>query len=108
MLTPQPPSADPSMKMQRIMMTWLMPIMLTYFFFFSAPSGLVLYWMVSNIVGVAIQLFINRRTAEPTSEAALAGANSSSKGGPRGANKPGADSAGKKSRKRGQERRAEV
>lgn len=108
MLTPQPPSADPSMKMQRIMMTWLMPIMLTYFFFFSAPSGLVLYWMVSNIVGVAIQLFINRRTAEPTSEAALAGANGSSKGGPRGANKPGANSAGKKSRKRGQERRAEV
>ena len=107
MLTPQPPSADPSMKMQRIMMTWLMPIMLTYFFFFSAPSGLVLYWMVSNVVGVAIQLFINRRTAEPTNEAALAGGNGGSKGGPR-SNKTNADPAGKKSRKRGQERRAEV
>ena len=108
MLTPQPPSADPSMKMQRIMMTWLMPIMLTYFFFFSAPSGLVLYWMVSNVVGVAIQLFINRRTAEPTNEAALAGANSGSKGGPRSTNKTDGEAAGKKSRKRGQERRAEV
>lgn len=64
-LTPQPAQADPSMKMQRIMMTWLMPILLTWLFFFSAPSGLVLYWMVSNLVGVAIQLWINKRTAEP-------------------------------------------
>ena len=64
-LTPQPASADPSMKMQRIMMTWLMPIMLTFFFFLSAPSGLVLYWMVSNIVGVVVQLVINKITAEP-------------------------------------------
>jgi YidC/Oxa1 family membrane protein insertase len=72
--TPQPASADPAMKMQRVMMTWLMPIMLTYFFFLSAPSGLVLYWMVSNIVGVAIQLLINKRNAEPENEAgALAG-----------------------------------
>lgn len=68
-LTPQPASADPAMKMQRIMMTWLMPVMLTWFFFLSAPSGLVLYWMVSNIVGVVIQLVINKQTAEPTDEA---------------------------------------
>jgi len=71
-LTPQPPSADPSMKMQRIMMTWLMPIMLTWFFFFSAPSGLVLYWMVSNLVGVLIQLVINKKTAHLTAELAPA------------------------------------
>ncbi|MFY9555466.1 MAG: YidC/Oxa1 family insertase periplasmic-domain containing protein [Blastocatellia bacterium] len=81
-LTPQPASADPSMKMQRIMMTWLMPIMLTWLFFFSAPSGLVLYWMVSNIVGVLIQLWINRRTADLTAEIVSAGA-SGSKGGSR-------------------------
>jgi YidC/Oxa1 family membrane protein insertase len=67
-LTPQPASADPSMKMQRIMMTWLMPIMLTFFFFLSAPSGLVLYWMVSNVVGVVVQLVINRITTEPEAE----------------------------------------
>jgi YidC/Oxa1 family membrane protein insertase len=67
-LTPQPPSTDPSMKMQRIMMTWLMPIMLTWFFFFSAPSGLVLYWMVSNLIGVVIQLVINKKTAHLTAE----------------------------------------
>jgi YidC/Oxa1 family membrane protein insertase len=84
-LTPQPASADPSMKMQRIMMTWLMPIMLTWLFFFSAPSGLVLYWMVSNMVGVLIQLWINRKTADLTADAAAAAAGpGSSKGGPRG------------------------
>jgi YidC/Oxa1 family membrane protein insertase len=86
-LTPQPASADPSMKMQRVMMTWLMPIMLTWLFFFSAPSGLVLYWMVSNMVGVLIQLFINRRTAELTADVAAA-AMTSGKGGPRGSAKP--------------------
>ncbi len=64
-MMPQPNANDPNMKMQRIMMTWLMPILLTWFFFFSAPSGLVLYWMVGNIVGVMIQLVINRKTAEP-------------------------------------------
>lgn len=65
MLQPMPPPTDPSQKMQRVMMTWLMPLVLTWFFFFSAPSGLVLYWMVSNVVGVVIQLSINKLTAEP-------------------------------------------
>lgn len=65
MLQPMPPPTDPSQKMQRVMMTWLMPLVLTWFFFFSAPSGLVLYWMVSNVVGVVIQLAINKLTTEP-------------------------------------------
>jgi YidC/Oxa1 family membrane protein insertase len=73
-LTPQPASADPAMKMQRMMMTYLMPILLTWLFFFSAPSGLVLYWMVSNIVGVGIQLIINKATAEPPEAQAAAAA----------------------------------
>jgi len=93
-LTPQPASADPAMKMQRIMMTWLMPIMLTWFFFLSAPSGLVLYWMVSNIVGVGMQLVINKQTAEPTDEAGKLAAGS----------KPG-EPKGPKGKGRKQERR---
>jgi YidC/Oxa1 family membrane protein insertase len=64
-LMPQPQVDDPAMKMQRRLMTWVMPIMLTWFFFLSAPSGLVLYWMVSNVVGVGIQLVINKMTTEP-------------------------------------------
>jgi YidC/Oxa1 family membrane protein insertase len=88
--TPQPASADPAMKMQRVMMTWLMPIMLTYFFFLSAPSGLVLYWMVSNLVGVAIQLLINKRNAEPENEAgAVAGGSNSPRSSQKAATKKG-------------------
>lgn len=103
-LTPQPASADPSMKMQRIMMTWLMPIMLTWLFFFSAPSGLVLYWMVSNMVGVLIQLFINRRTAELTAGTETAAITPGGKGGPRGSVKPATSKGAKDKNKRRQER----
>lgn len=68
-LMPQPQVDDAAMKMQRRLMTWVMPIMLTWFFFLSAPSGLVLYWMVSNVVGVGIQLVINKLTTEPQTAA---------------------------------------
>jgi len=103
-LTPQPVSADPSMKMQRIMMTWLMPIMLTWLFFFSAPSGLVLYWMVSNIVGVLIQLWINRMTADLTAEIAAATAAS---GGSKSGSRPADKSAPKRPKDKGGKRRQE-
>ncbi|HSE35888.1 MAG TPA: YidC/Oxa1 family insertase periplasmic-domain containing protein [Blastocatellia bacterium] len=106
-LTPQPASADPSMTMQRVMMTWLMPIMLTWLFFFSAPSGLVLYWMVSNLVGVLIQLWINRMTADLTAE--IAAASSGGGGGgksaaPRATDKPGTQ---KRPKDKGGKRRQE-
>ena len=107
-LTPQPASADPSMKMQRIMMTWLMPIMLTWLFFFSAPSGLVLYWMVSNMVGVLIQLWINRKTSDLTGDvaAATSAGGGNGKGGPRPGEKPGPQKGAKdKNGKRRQGRR---
>ncbi len=105
-LTPQPASADPSMKMQRVMMTWLMPIMLTWLFFFSAPSGLVLYWMVSNIVGVLIQLWINRKTADLSAEvAAVAAGSGGNKSGPRAVEKAGAQKGAKSKSKRRQEPR---
>ena len=55
-------TADPAQ--QRMMM--LMPLFFG-FFFFQFPSGLVLYWLVGNLVGIAQQMFINRfsRTAQP-------------------------------------------
>src|ERR1041385_7565659 len=84
--TPQPANADPAMKMQRVMMTWLMPVMLTYFFFLSAPSGLVLYWMVSNLVGVGIQLLINKRNADR--ESAAGAVVSGGRNGPGNSQKP--------------------
>jgi YidC/Oxa1 family membrane protein insertase len=56
-----PSTADPLQKK----MMYVMPVVLTVFFFFSAPAGLVLYWMVSNLVGVAQQYVINRLTPTP-------------------------------------------
>ncbi|HMV49462.1 MAG TPA: membrane protein insertase YidC [Blastocatellia bacterium] len=53
-----PSTADPMQKRVQ----YLMPPMLTFFFFWSAPAGLVLYWMVGNVVGVAQQFIINRLT----------------------------------------------
>jgi YidC/Oxa1 family membrane protein insertase len=49
------PNADPQ---QRQMMT-LMSVMFT-FMFYQFPAGLVLYWFVSNLLGIAQQLVVNR------------------------------------------------
>ena len=51
----QPAGADP---MQRKMMM-MMPVVFT-FMFLSAPSGLVVYWMTSNVIGIGQQLLTNR------------------------------------------------
>jgi len=60
-----PTTMDPMQK--RIQ--YVMPVILTLFFFVSAPAGLVLYWMVSNLVGVGQQYVINRITPTPPSAA---------------------------------------
>ena len=52
-------SMDPNQA--RMMMT-VMPIMFTVLFY-GFPSGLVLYWFVSNLLGMAQQLLINRQAA---------------------------------------------
>ena len=52
------PSQDP---MQRKMMAVGMPLVMLYVLW-SAPSGLVLYWLVGNIVGFTQQFLINRWT----------------------------------------------
>ena len=57
LLTPAP-SADP---LQRKMMAIGMPLFMLYILW-SAPSGLLLYWLVGNIVGFSQQLIINRLT----------------------------------------------
>jgi YidC/Oxa1 family membrane protein insertase len=57
LLTPQP-SADP---MQRKMMAVGMPLFMLYILW-SAPAGLLLYWLVGNIVGFLQQFIINRLT----------------------------------------------
>ncbi len=59
LVTPAP-SADP---LQRKMMAIGMPIFMLYILW-SAPSGLVLYWLVGNIVGFSQQFLINHWTKD--------------------------------------------
>jgi YidC/Oxa1 family membrane protein insertase len=54
-MMPQPGS-DPT---QQKMMMLMMPMMLV-FFMYNQSSGLVLYWLTSNIVGIAQQMIFNR------------------------------------------------
>jgi len=51
------PSADPKQQSTNQMMLWMMPVMFG-FFTISFPSGLALYWIVSNIAGIIIQGFV--------------------------------------------------
>ena len=55
LITPAP-SADP---LQRKMMAVVMPLMMLYILW-SAPAGLLVYWLVGNLVGFGQQMLINR------------------------------------------------
>ena len=63
LITPAP-SADP---LQRKMMAIGMPLFMLYILW-SAPSGLLVYWLVGNIVGFGQQFFINRLTKSEDDE----------------------------------------
>jgi YidC/Oxa1 family membrane protein insertase len=52
---------DPQQRQQQRMMLF-MPIMFTWFFL-GLPSGLVLYWLVNNVLGIGQQWLINRQAA---------------------------------------------
>ena len=52
-----PMTMDPAQA--RMMMT-IMPIMMTVLFY-QFPSGLVLYWMVSNVLGIAHQYWVGQK-----------------------------------------------
>ena len=65
-MTPMAPGGDPSQ--QKIMQ--FMPLMYG-FLFWSASSGLVLYWLTGNVVGIAQQWFFNK-TVAPVAQTAVA------------------------------------
>ena len=50
------PAMDDRQASTNRMMLWMMPLMLG-FFTLSFPSGLALYWITSNVIGVGIQYF---------------------------------------------------
>ncbi len=52
-----PPAADPRQQSVNNMTLMMMPLMFALFTL-SFPSGLALYWVVSNVVGIVIQYFV--------------------------------------------------
>ena len=52
-------SANPSMKM----MTYMMPIVF-FFILYDMPSGLIIYWTITNLITVLQQLYSNRKLAK--------------------------------------------
>ena len=52
-----PTVADPA----QAKLFMLMPIMFT-FLFLSLPSGLVLYWLVTNVLSIAHQYYMTKKT----------------------------------------------
>jgi YidC/Oxa1 family membrane protein insertase len=59
-MTPPTPGADPSQ--QKMMM--FMPLVMG-FMFYGVSSGLVLYWLTGNLVGIVQQWFINKSMPLP-------------------------------------------
>jgi YidC/Oxa1 family membrane protein insertase len=51
------PSTDPQKQAQAQMMNWMMPLMFAWFTL-SVPSGLAVYWGVSNIAAVIMYYFV--------------------------------------------------
>lgn len=52
-----PTTTDPQQRSQSQLMLWMMPIMFG-FLAMSFPSGLALYWLVSNVITMVMQYFI--------------------------------------------------
>jgi TRAP transporter TAXI family solute receptor len=64
--TPTAPAVSPEQQMQQKMMTYLMPVMMLWVMW-TAPAGLLLYWLFGNVVSFGQQMLINRlnKTNEP-------------------------------------------
>lgn len=57
--TPTTAAVTPEQQMQQKMMTYLMPVMMLWVMW-TAPAGLLLYWLCGNVVSFGQQMFINR------------------------------------------------
>ena len=58
------PSTDPRQQSNQTMMLWMMPVMIA-FFSIQFPVGLSMYWIVSNVIGVGIQVLVTPRGELP-------------------------------------------
>jgi len=55
-------TTDPSQQRMMVMMPLMMGVM---FYIYALPSGLMLYYSTANIIGIAQQIFINRKMPVP-------------------------------------------
>ena len=51
------PTTDPKQASMNRMMLWMMPLLFA-FFTLQFPSGLALFWVVSNIIGIVMQYYV--------------------------------------------------
>ncbi|MCH8279698.1 MAG: membrane protein insertase YidC [Chloroflexi bacterium] len=58
------PSSDPKQQTNQTMMLWMMPVMIAVFSL-QFPAGLSLYWIVSNVIGVAVQYVVTPKGQLP-------------------------------------------
>jgi YidC/Oxa1 family membrane protein insertase len=67
LITPTTPTVTPEQQMQQNMMKYLMPVMMLWIGW-SVPAGLLVYWVMGNIVSFVQQTLINKlnKTGEPT------------------------------------------
>jgi YidC/Oxa1 family membrane protein insertase len=56
------PSASPQMQQQQAMMAWMMPLLL-FFFTLNLPSGVGVYWVVSNVFSLFASYYVYGRRA---------------------------------------------
>ncbi len=73
-----PPSADPQSQAMSQQMAIMMPLMFGYFVMVS-PSGLGLYWLISNLIGVAQYWLVGKPQPPATAKAALPAATAKKK-----------------------------
>ena len=115
MTMPMRANADPQQQQVNNTMLWMMPMMFA-FFTLQFPSGLALYWVATNVVGIVLQYFYQgpsqfnwrqifslRPTAQPSAPSALRPAETSN------AEEKAPDETGpakrKRRRRRGRQRR---
>ena len=77
---PQAQSGNAQQQQQMKMMMYGMPV-LFFFMFYNAPSGLLIYWTVSNVIQMIQQIIINRMIAQKKAEMLNKPSNSQIRGG---------------------------
>lgn len=68
--TPTGPAVTPEQQMQQKMMTYLMPVMMLWIMW-SAPAGLLIYWLFGNVVSFGQQMIINKMNKPAETEGAM-------------------------------------